>query len=72
MIKVYGMSASGNCHKIKLLLEQLQRPYQWYEIDIMQGQTRTPEYLAMNPNGKVPTVEITPGQYLSESNAILF
>jgi glutathione S-transferase len=70
-LKVYGMSSSGNCYKIKLLLEQLGAPYAWKEIDIMQGSTRTNEFLAMNPNGKVPTLEIEPGVFLAESNAIL-
>ncbi len=71
MLKVYGMSSSGNCYKIKLLLEQLGRPYEWEEIDIMQGSTRTATFLAMNPNGKVPALEIEPSVFLSESNAIL-
>jgi glutathione S-transferase len=70
-LKVYGMSSSGNCYKIKLLLEQLGQSYVWEELDIMQGSTRTAEFLAMNPNGKVPTLEIEPGVYLAESNAIL-
>jgi glutathione S-transferase len=65
------MSSSGNCYKVKLLLEQLQRPYTWEEIDIMQGSTRTAQFLAMNPNGKVPTLQIEPGVFLTESNAIL-
>jgi glutathione S-transferase len=72
MLKVYGMSSSGNCYKIKLLLEQLGQPYTWEELDIMQGSTRTTEFLAMNPNGKVPTLEIEPGEFLAESNAILY
>ena len=72
MYKVYGMSASGNCHKVKLLLEQLQLSYEWFEIDIMNNETRTLEFLAMNLNGKVPTLEIAPGKFLAESNAILF
>ena len=71
MLKVYGMSSSGNCYKIKLLLEQLARPYAWEEMDIMQGSTRSADFLAMNPNGKVPTLEIEPGVFLAESNAIL-
>ena len=71
MLKVYGMSSSGNCYKIKLLLEQLGRPYVWEEIDIMQGTTRTTDFLVKNPNGKVPTLEIEPGVFLAESNAIL-
>ena len=71
MLKVFGMSSSGNCYKVKLLLEQLQQPYHWQEINIMQGTTRTAEFLAMNPNGKVPTLVIEPGVFLAESNAIL-
>ena len=47
MLKVYGMSSSGNCYKIKLLLEQLARPYAWEEMDIMQGSTRSADFLAM-------------------------
>jgi glutathione S-transferase len=71
MLKVYGMSSSGNCYKVKLTLEQLARPYRWEEIDIMQGSTRTAVFLAMNANGKVPTLEIEPTVCLAESNAIL-
>lgn len=71
MLKVFGMSASGNCHKVKLLLEQLERPYQWQEVDIMTGTTRTQDFLAMNPNGRVPLLELADGEYLPESNAIL-
>lgn len=71
MYKVFGMSASGNCYKVKLLLAQLGLPYQWEEVDVLKGATRTPEFLAMNPAGKVPALMIKPGQYLAESNAIL-
>ena len=71
MVKVYGMSVSGNCHKVRMVLEALGQPYQWTEIDTVAGQTRTPEYLAMNANGKVPVLEIEPGVYLPESNAII-
>lgn len=71
MFKLYGMSISGNCHKVRLLLEQLQRPYQWQEVNILQGETQTEAFLAMNPAGQVPTLEISPGQYLVESNAML-
>lgn len=76
MITVYGMSTSGNCHKLRLLLEQLGRrleqDYRWIEIDSANGQTRTPEYLAKNPNGRVPMLELEDGRLLVESNAILF
>lgn len=71
MISVYGFSPSGNCHKVRLLLEQLGHEYQWIETDSSTGATRTPEYLAKNPNGKVPMVELEDGRVLVESNAIL-
>ena len=71
MITVYGFSTSGNCHKIRLLLEQLGREYRWVEIDSTSGETRTPEFLEKNPNGKVPAIELDDGRVLVESNAIL-
>lgn len=71
MITVYGYSVSGNCHKLRLLLEQLGQPYRWVEIDSSKGATRTPEYLAKNANGKVPMLELEDGRILVESNAIL-
>jgi glutathione S-transferase len=71
MYRVYGMSASGNCHKVRMVLEALELPYEWTEIDLVRGQTRTPEFLAMNPNGQVPVLEIEPGVHLPQSNAIL-
>ncbi len=71
MTTVHGYSASGNCHKLRLLLEQVGVPYRWVEVDSSRGQTRTPQYLAMNPNGKVPMLEREDGSVLVESNAIL-
>ena len=59
VITVHGFSASGNCYKVRLLLEQLGRDYRWVEVDSAHGQTRTPEFLAKNPNGKVPMLEPT-------------
>jgi glutathione S-transferase len=72
MLRVYGTSNSGNCHKVRMTLDALARPYAWTETDSVGGGTRTPEFLAMNPNGKVPVLEIEPGTYLPESNAILW
>lgn len=72
MYRVYGMSASGNCHKVRLVLEHLRVPYDWHEVDITTGITRQPEFLSKNPNGRVPLLEVEPGKYLPESNAILF
>jgi glutathione S-transferase len=68
---VYGMSISGNCYKIQLLLALLKRPYRWVEVDSAHGETRTPEFLARNPFGKVPVLELGDGRTLAESNAIL-
>lgn len=68
---IYGFSPSGNCHKVRLLLEQLGRPYRWVETDSSRGQTRTPAFLAKNPNGRVPLLELEDGRTLPESNAIL-
>ena len=70
-VTVHGMSTSGNCHKVRLLLEQLGRPYTWVEVDSANGGTRTPAYLAKNPNGKVPMLKRADGALLVESNAIL-
>jgi glutathione S-transferase len=71
MTTVHGYSLSGNCHKPRLLLEQLGQDYRWVEVDSSRGETRTPQYLAKNPNGKVPMLELDDGSVLVESNAIL-
>jgi len=71
MITVHGYSPSGNCHKLRMLLGHLGQQHRWIEIDSAHGATRTPEYLAKNPNGKVPMVEDDTGRVIVESNAIL-
>ena len=71
MVKVYGDYQSGNCYKVKLMLSLLDRPYEWQSVDILKGETETPEFLAMNPNGKVPVLKLEDGTCLWESNAIL-
>ncbi len=71
MFTVYGMADSGNCYKVKLALEQLKLPYRWIEVSTTKGETRTKEFLARNPNGQVPTLELEDGEYLPESGAIL-
>jgi len=71
MFTAYGNSDSGNCYKVKLALEQLALPYRWVDVDSTHGETRTPAFLAKNPNGKVPTLELEDGSFLPESNAIL-
>jgi glutathione S-transferase len=71
MFKVYGDHNSGNCYKVKLLLEQTRQAYEWVNVDTLEKQTRTPDFLAKNPNGKIPLLEIEEGVFLPESNAIL-
>jgi glutathione S-transferase len=71
MITIYGYSPSGNCHKLRMLLGHLGCDYRWIEIESPYGGTRTPEYLAKNPNGKVPMIETDDGRVMVESNAIL-
>lgn len=70
-MKVYGDSRSGNCYKIQLLCAELSITYDWQEVDILAGETRTPQFLAMNPNGRIPLLALPDGNYLAESNAIL-
>ena len=71
-LKVYGDSRSGNCYKIQLLCAEMGIEYDWEEVDILVGDTRTPKFLAMNANGKIPLLALPDGRYLPESNAILF
>lgn len=71
MYKLYDFRPSGNGYKVRLLLTQLGIPFEYIEKDILKRETRTPEFLAINPNGRIPVLELEPGVYLSESNAIL-
>ena len=72
MLTLYSMQRSGNCYKVRLALAQLNIAYRLVEIDILKGETRTPEFLAKNPSGHVPLLEAAPGRYLPESGAILW
>ena len=72
MYTLYSMQRSGNSYKVRLALAQLHIPCRLVEIDILKGESRTPEFLAKNPNGQVPLLEAAPGRYLAESNAILW
>jgi glutathione S-transferase len=72
MIKLYQFHPSGNCYKVRLLLHQLGLPFETVETDIGTGGTRSLEFKAKNPIAKVPTVELEPGVFLAESNAILW
>ncbi len=71
MYRVYGDLLSGNCYMVKLLLSHLELAHDWVHVDIMKGESRTGEFLKMNPNGKIPVLEIDDGEFLWESNAIL-
>lgn len=71
-MRLYDSLDSGNCYKVRLLLAQLSRPYQLVEINTDRGESRTPEFLAKNPNGRVPLLETDDGVFLAESNAILW
>jgi glutathione S-transferase len=71
MYTLYSMQRSGNCYKVRLALAQLRVPYELVEVDILKGETHTPDFLAKNPIGQIPLLEIAPGKYLAESNAIL-
>lgn len=71
MIKVYGDVKSGNCYKIQLVAALLEIDYQWVNIDILRGETQTPGFIEMSPNGKIPIIELADGRVISESNAIV-
>ena len=70
-LTVYGDSRSGNCLKVRWLLDRLGRDYDWLETDIMTGVTRMPDFLALNPAGQVPLVVLEDRRTLAQSNAIL-
>ena len=72
MYKLYDFLPSGNGYKVRLLLTQLQIDFKLIELNILNKETRTSEFLAKNPNGKIPLLEIAPNKYISESNAILY
>jgi glutathione S-transferase len=71
MYRLYTMQRSGNSYKVRLALALLNIPYEAVEIDILRGESRTPEYLEKNPSGQIPLLEVD-GRYLAESNAILW
>ena len=71
MLKIYGDSISGNCLKVRWLLDKLGINHAWIETDIMTGGSRTPDFLALNPAGQVPLAVLADGRPLAQSNAIL-
>lgn len=70
-MKIYGGVASGNCLKVKWVAEKLGIPFEWIETDVFKGETRTPEFLALNPAGQAPIIVLPDGRVLAQSNAIL-
>jgi glutathione S-transferase len=71
MLTLHESAISGNCYKIRLLLAQLGIPVRRVEVDIFKGESRTAGFLAKNPDGRVPVIELEDGSFLAESNAVL-
>ena len=71
MLTIYGDGKSGNCLKVKWTAEKLAIPYRWHELDVLRSETRTPDFLALNPAGQVPLVILPDGRALAQSNAII-
>jgi glutathione S-transferase len=72
MFRLYDYLPSGNGYKVRLLLTQLGLPFERIELDVVKGETRTPAFLAKNPNGRIPLLELEDGTHLAESNAIMW
>jgi len=70
-LKIYGDPISGNCLKTKWTADYLGLDYEWISLDIRKGETRTDEFLAINPFGQVPTAVLADGRVLTQSNAIM-
>ena len=71
VMKIFGDLGSGNCLKVKYTADHLRLPYTWIDVDIMKGETHTPQFLAQFPLGRIPAVEFDDGRRLAESNAII-
>ncbi len=72
MLVLHDNLGSGNGYKVRLLLSQLDRPFRRIEYDVTKGETRTPEFLALNADGRIPLLQFPDGRSLAQSNAILF
>ena len=68
---LYGDSGSGNCLKVKWTADRLGLAYDWVEVGVTSGRTRSPAFLALNPAGQVPAVVLPDGRTLAQSNAII-
>ena len=72
MLRLFDYLPSGNGYKVRLLLQWLDIPYKYVDVDIEKGETRTADFLQKNPNGKIPVLQMEDGSFLWESNAILW
>lgn len=70
-LTIYGDKISGNCLKVKWVAERLGLPFDWVDIDVLKGQAKSREFLAVSPAGQVPAVVLEDGRVLSQSNAII-
>ena len=70
-MKLYDYLSSGNGYKVRLVLRRLGIPFERVEVDILKGESRTPAFLALNRNGRIPVLELDDGRVLAESNAIM-
>jgi len=70
-VKIYGDRQSGNCYKVQLVCSFLNIDHEWIDVDILADETKNDEFLARNPNGKIPLLELDQGKTLAESNAII-
>ncbi len=71
MYRLYDYRPSGNGYKVRLVLKELGLGYELVELDIKVGATRTAEFLRLNPNGRIPLLEVPGRGHLSESHAII-
>lgn len=70
-MRIYGDTISGNCNKVKWVCDMLAIPYEWIETSALDGTTRHPQFLALNPQGQVPAVQLDDGRVLAQSAAIM-
>ncbi len=70
-MRIYGDLTSGNCLKVKYTAGHLGLPYTWVTVSALDGETKKPEFLAMNPMGQIPVIELDDGRHLAQSNAII-
>ena len=70
-MKIYGDLTSGNCLKVKYTADYLGLPYTWVTVSALDGETKKPEFLTMNPMGQIPVIELDDGRHVAQSNAII-